>query len=88
MKYFLLSLIVLLSGCSVTKPVTSTKFPDVPHQLLEHCPKLKTVDVRDPSIITLSKTVLENYTNYHECSNKIDLWIEWYNKQKSIIDKK
>lgn len=87
MKYLLLSLIILMSGCSTTKTV-DTKFPDVPHQLLENCPKLKTVDIRDPSIITLSKTVLENYTNYHECSNKIDSWIEWYNKQKTIIDKK
>ena len=86
MKYFLLSLIILVSGCSTTKPV-NTKFPDVPHQLLESCPKLKTVDIRDPSIITLSKTVLENYTNYHECSNKIDAWIEWYYKQKTIINK-
>jgi hypothetical protein len=35
----------------------------------------------------VTKTISDNYTKYHGCSDKNDTWIEWYNKQKETFDK-
>ena len=84
MKYILSPVIALLVGCGSTP--TIPKFPDVPVEFLQQCPQLKTTDINDPSIITLSKTIVENYTTYYQCSNKVNAWAEWYAKQKKVVD--
>jgi hypothetical protein len=84
MKYILLPFIALFVGCSSTP--TIPKFPDVPTEFLQHCLQLKSVDINDPSIVTLSRTIVKNYATHHQCSNKVDAWIEWYNKQKKISE--
>ena len=41
MRYLLL--VLILTGCSTTVPVTA-KFPDVPERLLVKCPKLEKLE--------------------------------------------
>jgi len=30
--------------------------------------------------------VVDNYSQYHLCSDKVDMWIEWYSLQKENFD--
>ena len=85
MKLYGLLLIALLSGCSTTVPVVA-KFPDAPKSLTEKCPSLKKVETDPVSIVDLHKTVVENYTLYHECAIKVEEWNEWHVKQKKIFE--
>lgn len=88
MKILVLSLVVLLSGCSVLVPV-KRKFPDAPEALKVKCEELRTVEIKDKLAITeLLKVVVQNYTLYHECSTKVEGWNEWYESQKKIFDLK
>ena len=32
------------------------------------------------------KTIVHNYTLYHQCSLKVDGWNDWYVEQKKIYD--
>jgi hypothetical protein len=82
MKYILLLLIV--SGCSTTVPVTA-KFPDVPERLLAKCPQLEKLE-NEAKLSDISKTITNNYTTYYECAVKDDAWIEWYQTQKKIFE--
>lgn len=70
-------------GCT-TVPVESRKFPDAPPVLMQKCENLKMIDGNQVSIVDMLKVVVENYTLYHECSLKVDGWIEWYKKQSKI----
>jgi hypothetical protein len=76
----LLSLFLIV-GCT-TVPVKPLKFPDAPSALIQKCEKLKTIDNDQVSVVDMIKVVVENYTLYHECSLKVDGWIEWHKKQK------
>jgi hypothetical protein len=82
MKYILLLLIV--SGCSTTVPVTA-KFPDVPERLLAKCPQLEKLE-NEAKLSDISKTITNNYTTYYECAVKDDAWIKWYQTQKQIFE--
>lgn len=81
---FIIISIMILQGCTVV-PMTS-KFPPVPDRLLTSCELLSPADSSMTSIVELLKVVVENYTKYHECHAKNDIWIEWYNEQKKIHD--
>lgn len=75
--------VLLLSGCSLFP--TKREFPPVPNDLKERCPNLKAT----PPTTKLSEVisvVKENYSEYHECAEKVDSWNEWYDKQKKIYD--
>lgn len=85
MKFLLVALIIMLSGCSSIVPV-KRKFPDAPDTLLKSCPELKKIEKTDPLLSEVIKSVTQNYTLYHECSLKNDAWIEWYNQQKKTFD--
>ena len=83
MKLLIACLVLCLTGCA-TVPVTA-KFPQVPNELMQKCPSL--VKVGDDSKLSeIAKTVASNYTSYHECSIKLDAWIEWYGIQKQIYE--
>jgi hypothetical protein len=75
----------MLAGCSVV-PV-ERKFPDVPKPLMESCPQLTLVNSDETKMSGVLTAVVENYTKYHECSMKVDSWIEWYKKQKENFEK-
>jgi hypothetical protein len=82
-KLLLLIPIVLLTGC-LTTPV-KRNFPEVPQELMEACPDLKTVQETE-KLSEVLKVVTSNYGQYHECRIKVDTWVEWYKTQKQIFD--
>jgi hypothetical protein len=82
MRYLLL--VLLLTGCSTTVPVTA-KFPEVPNELLQKCPALKQLE-EEVKLSDVAKNITYNYTTYHECVIKYDAWIEWYQSQKKIFE--
>lgn len=82
-KLLLLIPALLLTGC-LTTPV-KRNFPEVPQELLEACPDLKTVPETE-KLSTVLKVVVDNYGQYHECKIKVDTWVEWYKTQKQIFD--
>jgi len=82
MKYLLL--VLILTGCSTTVPVTA-KFPDVPERLLVRCPQLEKLE-NESKLSDISKTVTNNYTTYYECAVKHDAFVEWYQTQKRIFE--
>jgi hypothetical protein len=82
MKYLLL--VLLLTGCSTTVPVTS-KFPEPPKYSLQTCPNLQLL--KDGTKLSeVASTVTINYSTYYECAVKNDAWIEWYQIQKHIYE--
>lgn len=85
MKLFAILSLVLLTGCSTVVPVTA-KFPNAPKSLTENCPPLNKIESDSVSIVDLHKTVVENYTLYHECALKVEQWNDWHVKQKKIFE--
>ena len=84
MKYVLALLVVLMTGCTTTVPVTA-KFPEVPQRLLVKCPQLDKLQ-DDAKLSDVAKTVTVNYSTYYDCAVKNDAWIEWYQIQKHIFE--
>ena len=82
MRYLLL--LLLLTGCSTTVPVTA-KFPEAPSEILQKCPALKQLG-EDVKLSEVAKNITYNYTLYYECVIKHDAWIEWYQSQKKIFE--
>ena len=82
MKYLLL--ILLLTGCSTTVPVTA-KFPESPKYSLQACPQLQLLK-EGSKLSDVATTVTINYSTYYECAVKTDAWIEWYQIQKQIFE--
>lgn len=85
MKYYIIALALLLTGCSTTVPV-ARKFPDAPAAIVTPCPALNKIQSESASIVDLHRVVVENYTLYHECSIKVDAWNEWYQTQRRIFE--
>ncbi len=75
---------ILLTGCLST-PV-KRNFPDVPKELIETCPNLKNVPEGTTKMSEVLKVVTENYSQYHECQFKSELWKEWYELQKQNFE--
>lgn len=75
----------MLAGCLTTAPV-KRNFPEVPQELMQACPSLKSIDKNTEQLSKVINVVAENYSQYHECKIKVDTWIDWYNSQKKIFD--
>lgn len=84
MKLLIVVLAFALSAC-VSVPVERT-FPKAPEELKVTCPDLQLVPEGTTQLSTVLETVTTNYGQYQSCANKVDIWIEWYNKQKEIFD--
>ena len=84
MKNYLLILVLFLSGCSTTVPVTA-KFPTLPEELNVMCPPLKQIP-NDAKLSDITKTILDNYQLYHICSTNNDTLLEWITTQKKIFE--
>ena len=80
-----LLILLLLAGCSTTVPV-ARKFPDVPDALKESCKPLTQVKQDTTKLSEVITVVTNNYASHHGCSEKVDMWIEWYSSQKEIFD--
>mgnify|MGYP003345646627 CR=1 FL=1 len=79
------ALLVLLSACSTTVPVTA-KFPEPPGRGAQTaCPDLQKLK-EDAKLSDVTKTVTVNYTTYYECAVKLDAWIDWYKIQREIFE--
>ena len=85
MRYSILLLAAMLTGCSTVVPVAA-KFPDAPGlQASTACPELKQLE-DTAKLSDVAKTVVINYTTYYECAVKTDAWIEWYEIQRRIFE--
>lgn len=85
LRMCVLSLTVLMAGCTTVVPVRQ-HFPDAVPELLKACPELKQYTGPERSITELLKVVVENYTTYYDCANRVEGWREWYTTQKKIFD--
>lgn len=85
MKALIVSLAIVLAGCSTTVPV-ARKFPEAPEVLKQKCESLKLIEGDKVAITEMLKVVVHNYSLYHECSTKVEGWQEWYQAQKKIFD--
>ena len=85
MKYTLLLIAALLTGCSTVVPVTA-KFPDPPGKAAqERCPTLQLLN-DNPTLSDIAKIIAINYSTYYECAVRADAWQEWYEIQKRIFE--
>jgi hypothetical protein len=50
------------------------------------CPPLTRIKEGTTKLSGVVEVVTDNYYEYHKCSDKNDLWIEWYKAQKEIFD--
>jgi len=85
MKHLAVIFAIFLAGCSTVTPV-KRNFPEVPKTFMEQCPELQQIVGDKVAITDLLKVVVNNYTLYYQCSNKVDGWKEWYDEQKKIFD--
>jgi len=76
-------LVVAVSGCSTTVPVTA-KFPSKPANTVS-CPPLESVS-DNVKLSELTGIITKNYSTYYECAVKVDTWNEWYEQQKKIFE--
>jgi len=81
-KLALLAIVVMLAGCQ-SVPVVPT-WPEVPAELLQPCPDLKTVDPTNDKLSVLVETVADNYKEYYGCKDKVDDWVTWYSGQQKL----
>jgi hypothetical protein len=80
-----LLILLLLTGCSTTVPV-ARKFPEIPDVMMVTCPPLTQIKEGTTKLSEVITVVTDNYFEYHKCSDKNDLWIEWYKLQKQNFD--
>jgi hypothetical protein len=85
MKYPVLVLALMLSGCSTVVPIEK-KFPVAPEVLLQKCPDLMVVDDGKNSLREMLKVVIQNYATYYQCAEKTEGWQTWYKEQKKIFN--
>lgn len=88
MRYIVLVFTLWLSACMTKSVPVKMEFPEAPQSLLKKCEDLKTIEPKagGTPITELLKTVVQNYTLYHECSTKVEGWNEWYSGVKKIYD--
>jgi hypothetical protein len=85
MKYVVLALALTLAGCSTVTPVKQN-FPQATKTLMESCPDLQKIEGDKVAITDLLKTIVNNYSLYYQCANKVDGWKEWYEQQKKTFE--
>ena len=80
-----LLILLLLAGCSTTVPV-ARKFPEIPDSMKVSCAPLTQIKQDTTKLSEVITVVVDNYSQYHLCSDKVDMWIEWYSLQKENFD--
>lgn len=78
--------VLLLASCAATHVPVKRTFPDVPEELKQACPDLKMVPEGTTELSKTLLVVVENYGQYKECQLKVELWNDWYTKQKQIFE--
>lgn len=85
MKVLLILLPTLLTGCMLTAPVKPA-FPESIDDVMITCPELYLTPEDTTKLSEVLIVVTKNYGLYHECSTKVNTWIEWYIEQKKIYN--
>jgi inhibitor of KinA sporulation pathway (predicted exonuclease) len=85
MKLVAVLLVAALAGCATAVPVRQ-QFPDAVPELKQRCEALMTIKGDAVTITDLLKTVVENYTRYHQCAARVEGWQEWYDAQRKIFE--
>ena len=80
-----LLILLLLAGCSTTVPV-ARKFPEIPDSMQVSCAPLTQIKQDTTKLSEVITVVVDNYSQYHLCSDKVDMWIEWYKLQKQNFE--
>ena len=80
-------IVTFFSGCSTVVPV-KPKFPEAVPELVQQCRDLEMiVSTGNPvSITDMLKTIVNNYSLYYQCSNRVDGWNKWYQEQRKIYE--
>jgi hypothetical protein len=86
MKMIVLLLAGLLAGCTTIAVPVRQQFPDAVPELKRSCEDLLTIKGDATTITDLLKTVVENYTRYHQCAARVEGWQEWYDAQRKIFE--
>jgi hypothetical protein len=93
-KIILVALAFSLSGCGMFTKLTAAKpeFPgpyiDAKTEQMPKCEELKQIPSGTNSLSEVFKLIVDNYTLYYQCSNKVDGWAEWYERVKKEYDRK
>lgn len=85
MKYLIVLIAFLMTGCASISVPVKAKFPVMPETLLVRCPQLESTP-EDAKLSDIAKIVAKNYTTYYECAVKHDAIVEWYKIQKTIYE--
>ena len=85
MKKLLITVCLLLTGCSTIPTNVSMRWPKAPDGILISCPDLKQTSPTE-KLSEVLPVIVDNYNEYYVCQTKVDSWIEWYNSQKKISD--
>lgn len=81
----ILFLTVFLAGCQTVGPWP--KFPEAEESLMKKCTELAQLPTDSTVTITqLMESVVNNYTLYHQCANKVTGWQTWYEEQKKAYE--
>lgn len=84
MKFILILLMALsLSSCAV--PV-QRKFPELPNNLTQACSNLQMIPNGTTKLSEVLVIVTSNYSQYYQCSFKVELFQEWHKQQKEIFE--
>jgi hypothetical protein len=54
--------------------------------MLEKCEELKKIEKSNVVLSEVIKSIVDNYTLYHECALRNTIWIEWYKANKKIFE--
>jgi len=87
MRLILAALTLSLAACSTAVPVTM-KWPDAPERAgaFKTCADLQPLK-EQPVLSDVSRVIADNYAAYHECRLKLNIWLEWYEIQRTIFEK-
>lgn len=78
--------VLLLTGCLTTTAPVKRSWPAIPPELEQACPDLQQANPDTKQLSELISIVAKNYSEYHQCRIKVDLWLEWYKQQKEIFE--
>ena len=82
---YLFVLTVFLAACSTTVPV-KRKFPDADPIMFEPAAALEPLPADTTDLDKLLSNSAENYGKYRILVQKLEMWKEWYIRQKENFD--